>query len=154
MTGRPVKFPFAHCRALMFGLAAAVALSVAFAASPAAPSASAAASSCSKWGSIPYYSVPTGYMCFTVTGDGLTLKTMRATWRTTTMCNWRFDWVIYYKGKVWWSDKGPTNGCSKLSGGRVRSIAKTAPHGSEVCAQLVNTARERRISSTCHGVSR
>jgi len=141
-------------RTSMLGLAAVIGISIALAASPSTPPANAGASSCSSWGNIPYVGLPTGYMCFTVKGEGLTLTSMRATWRTATMCNWRFDWVIYYRGKAWWTSKGPTNGCNRLSGGRVRSIAKTAPDGSDICAILKNSAQEIKIAGVCFGVHR
>ncbi len=108
---------------------------------------------CSVYSSIPYLDVPSGTLCFHVQGDGTNIDKMDAQWLAPSLCNWRIDWAIYYKGKTWWRDNGPThNSCSHGHDGRTRGKGH-APAGSEVCAELYNTSRNQKIDAACASIT-
>lgn len=101
--------------------------------------------------------VPVGWLTFSVTSPrspGTTITSMRASWRQPSLCNWRIDWRIYYRGATWWRDIGPAhNHCDSVTGERYRGSGY-APDGSQLCAQLYNTATGVRITSACVGIER
>lgn len=110
-------------------------------------------SGCSTWKKIPIWEIPAGWMCFTIEGEGTSISSLRATWRTSSLCNWRIDWVIYHKGRIWWRDKGPTHSyCKKLSGERYRGSGY-APAGSTFCAELYDIGREVKIEAVCRSIT-
>jgi hypothetical protein len=88
-------------------------------------------------------------LCFNVYGDGNYIHNMEAHWLGYSLCNWRIDWVIHYQGKTWWRDKGPVHtSCSHVRDGRTRGQGN-APIGSQFCAELYNTSRNRKIREAC-----
>jgi hypothetical protein len=108
---------------------------------------------CTVYSTIPYIGVPAGTLCFRVQGQGTKINKMDAQWLAPSLCNWRIDWAIYYKGKTWWRDKGPTHkSCSHGHDGRTRGRGY-APAGSEVCAELYNTSRNRKIDAACASIT-
>ena len=116
--------------------------------------AQATASGCSVFSEAPIIQWPSGWLCFDVNGSGESISSMRATWRVAgSLCNWRIDWAIYKDRKTWWRDNGPRHGCNKITGQRLRGAGR-APDGSEICAELYNTARNQKIDAVCHGIVR
>lgn len=108
---------------------------------------------CTVYSTIPYIDVPAGTLCFNVQGQGTNIDKMKAKWLAPTLCNWRIDWAIYHKGKTWWRDKGRThNTCNRGHGGRTRGRGY-APAGSELCAELYNTSRNRKIDAACASIT-
>jgi hypothetical protein len=110
------------------------------------------ATGCSIWKEVPYYGIPTGWLCFTVEGDNgsTSIDSMRATWRTSELCDWRIDWVIYYRGKTWWRENGPEhNHCDHVTAGRARGKG-SGPDGSKICAELYDTNQNTPIEAVCH----
>lgn len=97
--------------------------------------------------------MPAGTLCFNVKGQGTKINKMNAQWLAPSLCNWRIDWAIYYEGKTWWRDKGRThNTCSYGNNGRSRGRGY-APAGSEICAELYNTSRNRKIDAACASIT-
>lgn len=104
---------------------------------------------CSVYSSIPHIDVPSGTLCFHVKGKGTNIDKMDAQWLAPSLCSWRIDWVIYYKGKTWWRENGPTHeACSHGHDGRTRGKGQ-APAGSEICAELYKTSRNTKIDAAC-----
>jgi hypothetical protein len=95
--------------------------------------------------------VPYGELCIGVFGDGTYIHDMKAGWEEPQRCNWRIDWVIYYEGKTWWRDNGPAHGCTLVYGSRIRGKGY-APGGSEVCAELYDSAQNKRIDAACAAI--
>lgn len=92
-------------------------------------------------------------LCFNVYGDGTYIHNMEAHWFAPSLCNWRIDWVIYYQGKTWWRNPGPVHtSCSHVRDGRTRGQGY-APIGSEFCAELYNTSRNRKIRQACVSIT-
>jgi hypothetical protein len=110
--------------------------------------ASAYADGCSGWGSVPYLSIPTGYMCFEVWGS---ISSQRATWRTASLCNWRIDWIAYdASGRQWWRSNGPTHyGCTWISGGRSRGAGYVPKYG-RMCARVYS--HNTWLAGVCHTI--
>ena len=118
---------------------------------PAQP-AHALAHGCSVWRTIPATAIPASWLCFSIYGSGTSISSMRATWRSPSLCNWRIDWVIYRNGRVWWRDNGSAhNNCTSVTGERYRG-AGYAPAGSSLCAELYDTSRNKQIDAVCHGI--
>lgn len=93
--------------------------------------------------------IPTNWICIEVWGEGTYIHNMYARWRGPSQCNWRIDWVIYYKGRTWWRDNGPEhNVCNHGQGGRTRGKGH-APAGSDLCAELYDTAKNSKIDAAC-----
>lgn len=97
--------------------------------------------------------LPGGVLCMNLRGRGTYIRSMSAVWTAPMQCNWRIDWVIYYRGKVWWRSRGPNHdGCSYIKGWRNRG-AGYAPSGSDLCGELYNTASNVKIDAACLAIS-